>query len=65
MMKTEYWGTLLTAAIVLVILAIWTLTVYIERRMTVAPDAPPEYYQRDAFAIMGGVVVLFAAIMGV
>lgn len=58
-------GTLFSAVVVLLIVAIWTLCVWNERRHTKAPDAPPEYFQRDAFAVMGGLIVAVCAVMGV
>lgn len=65
MMKIEYLGTIFTAGAVALILAVWTLTICIERRRTKAPDAPPEYYQRDIFAGLGGLIVAICFIMGV
>lgn len=64
-MKIEYLGTLFSAFAVIVICAVWTLCVWSERRHTKAPDAPPEYYQRDAFAVMGGLIVAVCAVLGV
>lgn len=64
-MKTEYLGTLFSAIAVLLIATFWTLCIMVERNRTKAPDAPPEYYQRDAFAVMGGLIVAVCAVMGV
>lgn len=58
-------GTLFSAVVVLLIVAIWTLCVWIERRHTKAPDAPPDYFQRDIFAGLGGLIVAACAVLGV
>ncbi len=64
-MKTEYLGTLFSAVAVLLIVAVWTLYIMIQRNRTKAPDAPPEYYQRDLFAVYGGLIVAVCAMLGV
>lgn len=64
-MKTEYLVTLSSAGMVLLIVAIWTLCVMIERRRTAAPDVPPDYWQRDLFAVVGALIVAACAAVGV
>lgn len=58
-------GTLFSAVTVLLIAAFWTLCVWNERRHTKGPDAMPEYYQRDFFAVLGGLCVAVCAVLGV
>lgn len=58
-------GTAFSAVAVLLIVAIWTLCVWNERRHTKAPDAPPDYFQRDIFAVLGGLIVIVAAFLEV
>lgn len=64
-MKTEYLGTLFSAIAVLLIATLWTLIIFVQRNRTKAPDAPPEYYQRDFFAGIGGLIVVVCAMLGV
>lgn len=64
-MKTEYLGTLFSAVAVLLIATFWTLCIMVERNRTKAPDALPEYYQRDLFAGIGGLIVVVCAMWGV
>lgn len=58
-------GTAFSAVAVLLIVAIWTLCIWNERRHTKAPDAPPDYFQRDIFAVLGGLIVIVAAFLEV
>lgn len=58
-------GTAFSAVAELLIVAIWTLCIWNERRHTKAPDAPPDYFQRDIFAVLGGLIVIVAAFLEV
>lgn len=64
-MKTEYLGTLICAGTVLLITAIWTLCIMYQRATVKAPDLPEDYTQRDLFSVLGCLIVLCAAAMGV
>lgn len=58
-------GTAFSAVAVLLIVAIWTLCIWNERRHTKAPDAPPDYFQRDIFAGLGGLIVAVCFVLEV
>lgn len=58
-------GTLFSAVAVLLIVAVWTLCVFIERRTTKRPAVPSDYFQRDVFCVLGLLIVSGCAVMGV
>lgn len=64
-MTTKYLGTLICGVVVLLIGAVWTLCVFIERRTTKLPAVPSDYFQRDVFAVLGCCIVAVCAVLGV
>lgn len=64
-MTTKYLGTLICGVAVLLIGAVWTLCVFIERRTTKLPAVPSDYFQRDVFCVLGLLIVSGCAVMGV
>lgn len=64
-MKTEYYLLALGFALILGISALWACAIAVQRLRTKAPDAPPEYTQVKGFSVLGTLVVLAFAWMGV